>query len=146
MRNFLRALISSSSSIGFNKEVSEIIKKIERNCDENNFDSFEKLKTLVADSDDLYESLKTSFEQVVAKSVKKLIGNYHLAVPGFYPSCNTTNLLIPFDFGCDGTNKTALVIQMTASGNYFVYTILSNKQAYVDARLISKIENNWLSF
>ena len=135
-----------ASSIGSNKEVSEIIKRIERNCDDNNFDSFEKLKTLVTDSDDMYESLKTSFEQVVAKSVKKLIGNYHLAVPGFYPSCNTTNLLIPFDFGCDSTNKTALVIQMTASGNYFVYTILSNKQAYVDARLISKIENNWLSF
>lgn len=79
---------------------------------------------------------------VIDTAIQKVIANYKLAVPHYYQ--NKIQLLVPLCFGEDNKPDVALVLDKMKSGYYQATTCLSMEMAYMDARLITKPESNWL--
>ena len=78
---------------------------------------------------------------VIDTAIQRAIANYKLAVPHYYQ--NKIQLLIPLCFGKNDSPDVALVLDK--KGNYYqATTCLDMKMAYMNARLITKPESNWL--
>ena len=96
----------------------------------------------------LPDSLKNSnrplemLRGVIDTAIQRVISNYKLAVPHYYQ--DKIQLLIPLCFGKDDTPDVALVLNLMKNNYYQATTCLSMEMAYIDARLITKPESNWL--
>ena len=96
----------------------------------------------------LPESLKNSerpldtLKGVIDTAIQKVIVNYKLAVPHYYQ--NKIQLLVPLCFGKDNKPDVALVLDLMKNGYYQATTCLTMDMAYMDARLITKPESDWL--
>ena len=55
------------------------------------------------------------------------------------------SLMLPLSLQEDEKVDVAFVVQMTESGNYQGQTILTLAQAYLDARLLCRLNNEWLN-
>jgi hypothetical protein len=69
--------------------------------------------------------------------------NYRIVVPQWYAEQNNMGLLMPLDFG-SGQAESALVLEPMSDRAYRGSTVLTIDQAYSNARLIAKPENEWL--
>ena len=98
----------------------------------------------IKNTNNVYEHLSNALDSIVDKAVKNLRWNYRLAIPCYFPKRNNMSLLLPLDFTDSGQPQAALVAELSPSGNYIGHTILSMKQAYTNARLISSQESSWL--
>ena len=87
-------------------------------------------------------SYTITLKGVIDTAIQKVIANYKLAVPHYYQ--NKIQLLVPLCFGEDNKPDVALVLDKMKSGYYQATTCLSMEMAYMDARLITKPESNWL--
>lgn len=108
-------------------------------------ESYDELKGIVAENDEIFNDLRERLEQLVSKTVRIIRWNYRLAIPSYYPKGNNMSLLLPLDFMDTGKAQAALVVQMTESGNYMGHTLLNMRHAYLNARLISSQESSWLT-
>lgn len=92
----------------------------------------------IKNSDRPLETLKG----VIDTAIQKVIANYKLAVPHYYQ--NKIQLLVSLCFGKDDNPDVALVLDLMKNGYYQATTCLSMEMAYMDVRLITKPESNWL--
>lgn len=97
-----------------------------------------RLPQNIIDSDTPLETLKG----VIDTAIKKVMANYKLAVPHYYK--NQIQLMIPLYFGKSEKPDLALVLSKMPKGYYQAHTCLTMDMAYLDARLITKPESNWL--
>lgn len=90
--------------------------------------------------------IKMDLENAVKLAVKSCRWDYKTAVPVYYARINQTTLLLPLRLD-PFSQKTdlALVVQQLQNGNYQGQTILTTGMAYLDARLICKPGNQWLT-
>lgn len=98
----------------------------------------QRLPDSIKNSDRPLETLKG----VIDTAIQKVTANYKLAVPHYYQ--NKIQLLVPLCFGKDDNPDVALVLNLMKNGYYQATTCLSMEMAYMDARLITKPESNWL--
>ena len=63
----------------------------------------------------------------------------------YYPNRNIMSLLLPLSLVRDDQVDVALVVERMPSGNYQGQTILTLAMAYSNARLVCRLENDWLS-
>jgi hypothetical protein len=91
-----------------------------------------------------YRALIDAFKRAVELAIKKVRWNYKTAVPVYYPTENTVNLLLPLCLLSDDHVDLALVVEKTDSGNYQGHTIYPLDWAYSNARLIARPESSWL--
>ena len=105
----------------------------------DDLNTLQRLPDSIKNSDMPLETL----EGVINNAVKRVIANYKLAVPHYY--CNKIQLMIPLYFGKSGTPDVALVLDRMKGNYYQATTCLSMEMAYMDARIITKPESNWLS-
>lgn len=80
---------------------------------------------------------------VIDTAIQKVIANYKLAVPHYYQ--NKIQLLVPLYFEKENKPNVALVLDLMKNGYYQAKTCLTMEMAYIDARLITKPDSNWLS-
>ena len=97
-----------------------------------------RLPDSVINSDTPLEILKG----VIDTAIKRVIANYKLAVPHYYK--NQIQLMIPLYFGKSDNPDLALVLSKMPKGYYQAHTCLTMDMAYLDARLITRPESNWL--
>ena len=71
--------------------------------------------------------------------------DYRNALPSFFPTRDVMSLMLPLIFSDDEKPSCVLLIEKTPSGNYQGQTILTLKQCYVNARLISPLDNSFLN-
>ena len=130
----------------FVPESTDIIRRIRNAEDSQTYWSlYTDLQSLIDGSFTAKEHLKTALNSVVDKALRVVHWNYRLAVPSYFPKGDDMSLLLPMDFLDSGSPQAALVVQLTKSGNYIGHTILSMKQAYINARLIGSQESSWLT-
>ncbi len=53
-------------------------------------------------------------------------------------------MMLPLEFTSSNGVEAVLLVEKTQSGNYQGQTILTSKQAYVNARLLSPLEHTYL--
>lgn len=104
---------------------------------------YARLEDAIASNQIIYSLLKTYLDSAIDKSLRMVEHDYRMALPSFFPTRNVVSLMLPLSFGKDGVDA-VLLVEKTASGNYQGQTILTPKQCYVNARIISTLENTYL--
>lgn len=123
---------------GFDVKSCEGMNKVEREQYKKTFADYLKNEEFS------YRTLIDTFKRAVELAIKKVRWNYKTAVPVYYPTENTVNLLLPLCLLSDDHVDLALVVEKTDSGNYQGHTIYPLEWAYSNARLISRPESSWL--
>lgn len=105
---------------------------------------FSKLEKCLEKNETLFTLLKISLEASISKAIRMVNYDYRNALPSFFPTRNVMSMMIPLEFTKKDRVEAVLLIEKTPSGNYQGQTILTLKQCYVNARLISPLENTYL--
>lgn len=136
---------------GFLKEliIFQILPRLVFNCHLNVNKNYKHILDDLNTSERLPEILKNSdrpldtLKGVIDTAIQKVIANYKLAVPHYYQ--NKIQLLVPLYFTKeDNKPDVALVLDLMKNGYYQATTCLTMDMAYMDARLITKPESDWL--
>lgn len=90
-------------------------------------------------------NLMDKMREAVALAVKRVRWNYRNAIPMYHPKRNAMSLLLPLSLVRDDRVDVALVVERMPSGNYQGQTILTLGQARSNARLVCRLDSDWLS-
>lgn len=107
---------------------------------------YDKLKDTIRSNDTVYDQLQTQLESSINLAcTKKIQQNYKMAVPAYHPHKSQMSFLMPLALTDKyGAPEVALVISLSSAGNYQCHTILDLNMAYLDARLITRPDSEWL--
>ncbi len=105
---------------------------------------FSKLESMIEKNEVLFSLLRVSLTSSIQKAVRMVQYDYRNALPSFFPTRNVMSMMLPLKFTNQDEVQAVLLIEKTPSGNYQGQTILTLKQCYVNARLISPLENTFL--
>ena len=106
---------------------------------------FSKLaEAIKADPRSMYR-IKKRIEDAIEHSIKRVRWNFKTAIPIYYPGQKQISLLLPLALTDEETIDVALVLEATESDAYIAHTILTLRMAYVNARLITRPDSDWLT-
>ena len=106
---------------------------------------YERLREIVADNSRLFIRIQNRIKDAIELAKKRVSRDYKTAVPSYYPKRNSMSLILPLCLVDEELPDVALVVEQTHSGNYQGQTILTLAQAYIDARLLCRLNSEWLS-
>lgn len=104
---------------------------------------FEALKQVMNEPSKL-RRMKDDFNAAQELAVKKAQWNYKTAVPTYFPTLDRMSLLLPLALVDETKVDVALVLSKEKAG-YQGQTILTMNQAYIDSRLITRPDSDWLT-
>ena len=118
----------------------------------NSMLGYQKMSEYLKDNDRLLRTMATTMERAVSVAKSRATWNYKTAVPVYYASRNAISLLLPLTLvqhETDGHTSSrpdvALVVSKQPSGNYQGETIFTLDMAYLDSRLITRPDSDWLT-
>lgn len=85
----------------------------------------------------------------VQETIKKIDSNPQIPLKYWYKETNTLCWLIPVDLGVENEEPLALVMEQCGEGDQIYYlgrTILEQTEAYKGARLVQKVNSEWLKW
>ena len=91
-----------------------------------------------------YRAIKNRFTDSLNLALKRVEWNFRTSIPIYYPTHNSISLLLPLSLMNESQIDLALVVEKAQSGNYLGHTILPLDWAYSNARLIARLDSNWL--
>jgi len=106
---------------------------------------YKELGELIEGDARLFRRLRRCIEDAVDVACKRVRWNFKTAIPCYYPRANAMSLLLPLCLLSDDEADLALVVQLMPSGNYQGQTVLTMRQAYMNARLICRPDSEWLT-
>ena len=99
----------------------------------------------LSEHDKLYRRLVSRLEDAIEIAKKRVCWNYHSAVIGFDPKEGLIQLMLPLCLEDDIHTDAALsIVFKPAEKVYQANAILTPDQAYLMARLISRLDRDWL--
>ena len=117
-----------------------------RNADDGRREELlDEIRELLDNDEQAFRYLRGRLDDAVELARKRVRWNWRTAIPMYYPRANAMSLLLPVCLMDVATADAALVVELTDSGNYQGQTILSMRQAYVDARLVCRPDSDWLT-
>ena len=105
---------------------------------------YAQLREIVSGNDRLFMRIQNRIRDSIELAKKRVSRNYKTAIPSYFPKCNTMSLMLPLCLTDEEKPDVALVVEQTQSGNYQGQTILTLDQAYIDARLLCRLNSEWL--
>lgn len=105
---------------------------------------YERLKRIICDNDRLFVRIQNRLKDAIELAQKRVRWNYKTAIPSYFPKRDTMSLMLPLALVDESRPDVALVVELTRSGSYQGQTILTLPQAYIDARLICRLTDDWL--
>lgn len=106
---------------------------------------YEKLKELITDNSRIFIRIQNRIKDSIELARKRVRWNYKTAIPSYFPKRDSMSLMLPLCLVDEETPDVALVVELTPSGNYQGQTILTIPQAYIDARLLCRLNSEWLT-
>lgn len=106
---------------------------------------YEHLRTIISDNSRLFIRIQNRLKDSIELAKKRVSRNYKTAIPSYYPKRNSMSLMLPLCLVDEEVPDVALVVEQTRSGNYQGQTILTLAQAYIDARLLCRLNSEWLT-
>lgn len=91
----------------------------------------------------LFREVCRRFDRAVQKTVSLLRDNPRWAVPTYYPTRQVMEWLVPLSLGGNGVDM-ALLLEKTENG-YTAPTVLTLPMAYMNTRLLGRMEDSWLT-
>lgn len=128
-----------------NTEARDISERIRVNHDRViRGDLYERLKRIICENDRLFIRIQNRLKDAIELAQKRARWNYKTAIPSYFPKRDTMSLMLPLALVDESKPDVALVVELTRSGSYQGQTILTLPQAYIDARLICRLTDDWL--
>ncbi len=106
---------------------------------------YDRLKEIISDNSRLFIRIQNRIKDSIELARKRVRWNYKTAIPSYFPKGDTMSLMIPLCLTDEEHADVALVVELTPSGNYQGQTILTIPQAYIDARLLCRLDCDWLT-
>ncbi len=106
---------------------------------------YESLKEIISDNNRIFIRIQNRIKDSIELARKRVRWNYKTAIPSYFPKGNSMSLMLPLCLVDEETPDVALVVELTPSGNYQGQTILTIPQAYIDARLLCRLNSEWLT-
>ena len=119
--DFSRFMDSSANKVRLHEELVESLKNSPKSC----------------------RKIKSTIEYATELALKRVRWNFKTAIPIYYPRTHKICLLLPLCL-CDEKKADAALVLDPVNGTYIQRTILTLKMAYVDARLITRPDSDWL--
>ena len=104
----------------------------------------EQLKKFVIEKPDIFINLREMLKSKINLTIKRVRGNYKLAVPIYYRTEKQISLLLPLYLTNDKQADLALVVRRDKNGNYEQKTIYKIEWAIKFARIICRQYDDWL--
>lgn len=128
-----------------NQQAREIVEQIQVENDSIERDSlYEQLKELVSSNTRLLIRVQNRLKCAVELAKKRVKWNYKTAIPAYFPKRDAISLMLPLALEDEIKPDAALVVELTRSGSYQAQAILTLSQAYINARLVCKLSEDWL--
>ncbi len=106
---------------------------------------YDQLRDVISNNHKLFVRLQNRIKDSIELARKRVRRNYKTAIPSYFPTQDTMSLMLPLCLTDEEHPDVALVVELTPSGNYQGQTILTMAQAYIDARLLCSMSNDWLT-
>ena len=106
---------------------------------------YEELKELISANSRLFLRIQNCLKYAIELAKKRAKWNFKTAFPAYFPKRDAISFMLPLALRCENKPDVALVVEYTHSGSYQAQTILTLSQAYIDARLVCKLSDDWLS-
>lgn len=126
-------------------EAREIVEELRTVDFRRRRELYEQLKDIISENSRLFIRIQNRLKDSIELAKKRVSRNYKTAIPSYYPKRNTMSFMLPLCLTDEENPDIALVVEQTVSGNYQGQTILTLSQAYVDARLLCQLNNEWLT-
>ena len=126
-------------------EAVGVLEEIECAEDADKDSLYETLSDIVETDSRIFRTLRNRLEDAVEIAMRRVRWNFKTAIPSYYPRANSMSLLLPLCLLDEQAADAALVVQLQESGVYVGQTILTINQAYTNARLICRPDNDWLT-
>jgi hypothetical protein len=107
--------------------------------------AYDTLRKAIEANASVFRRLKNTLHNAIDLARKRTRWSYRTAIPCYHPADDHMSLLIPLYLSEGSKPDVALVVSLRESGNYQGETILTMRQAYLDARLICRPEKDWLT-
>lgn len=105
---------------------------------------YQPIRDALESDDFLFRRLRNRLDDAIDLARRRARWNYRTAIPSYYPTTNEMSLLLPLYLTSASRSDNALVVHLSESGSYIGETILTMRQAYLDARLVCRPEHDWL--
>lgn len=115
------------------------------NNDEEKKKYFWELGSKIRDNSRIYNRLKNRIEDAVSLALKRVEWNYKTAIPVYFPTRNQCSLLLPLALIEENHIDLALVVERLTSGAYQGQTVLPLNLAYINSRLVTRPDGDWLN-
>ena len=133
-------------------EIEEIVKRMKsKNWDESH-SAYMEMRTYLEEHSNYMRFMTILLDDAVEVAKSRTSWNYKTAIPVYYAARNCISLLLPLSIvhlhesGTESTKPDiALVVSRQPSGNYQGETILTLDMAYLDSRLITRPDSDWLT-
>lgn len=104
-----------------------------------------RLGESVMSNDRIHRELDDELHKAIDTTLRRITTDFRIAVPAYNPSKREHMFLMPLSLQSDASRIDAvLVATLTKSKVYQAQTIITNQMAYIDARLVSRIDTTWL--
>ncbi|MCQ2449506.1 MAG: DUF3825 domain-containing protein [Clostridia bacterium] len=105
---------------------------------------YDELSALISKDKYIIYGMLGSFKFAVEMAARRTLWNYKTAVPMYYPAGRSMSILLPICLTEGGNADIALVLEKTKSSRYQGQTILTLEMAYLNSRLITRPDSDWL--
>lgn len=129
----------------FKSEYQLLCKVISANSEYKKQFLYKKLSEAVQKNNLLYNLLHSALFTTIERSKRMVEQDYRLALPSFFPTRNVMSMMLPLVFDTKKGVQAVLLVEHNQIGNYQGQTILTLKQCYVNARLISPLDHTFLN-
>lgn len=128
-----------------NQEARGIVNKLHCTDAETEITAlYDRIKEIVKSNSRLSFRIQNCLKSAAEIAKKRVKWNYKTAIPAYYPKHSAPALLLPLALADEQTPDSALVLEITRLGSYQARTILSLSQAYICARLVCRLSDDWL--
>ena len=107
-----------------------------------------QLRGMLKQNINAYNELRVQLRDAIEIARRKVRWNYKTATPCYYPTEDCMCLLLPLALADRNKVDAALVVRLYRNTEPYLYrgeTILTLPQAYRNARLVSRPDNDWLN-
>ena len=133
-------------------DVERIVNDMENRDKKISGQGYKQMKEYLQENDGFLRAVCAMLSDAVEVARNRASWNYKTAVPVYYPAKDCISLLLPLNLThiydhsqAAARPDVALVVSKQPSGNYQAETIFTLDMSYLDARLVTRPDSDWLN-
>lgn len=125
-------------------EITELLDKISsaEKYEKNRIYNF--IKDYLLKNQRLLSEIEGQLKIAVETAKKRAKTNYKTAIPSYFPKRDAAAFVLPLSLRDEKKPEIALAVELRSTG-YYAQSVLTLQQAYIDARLVCRLSDGWLT-